>query len=214
MVLCEPAPTMHLVSQELFPLSCQRDHSILHVLSALGTAQGAGRIEEGEFKKLTRKNYSTHYQIHLPVLKPWPHSSLHSGQPHSIQNKACCWRLQNINNSKVCTAAGGKTTRGSAPQGWHKEQICFRLPAKGTGKLDFFRGCPKMLFYRLQYSLEGFCPDQAVLQPNAGGKYPCSLSSLSNWYCCFLMEHSPWSLSILQIKASGSMTSCHTHGAF
>lgn len=72
MMLCEPAPTLGtLGSQELFPLFCQRDYSILHVLSTLGTAQGGGRIEEGELKKkkLTRKNYSAHYQIHLPIQK-------------------------------------------------------------------------------------------------------------------------------------------------
>lgn len=62
---------------------------------------------------MTRRNYSAHYQIHLPIPKQWPHSSLHSGQPHSIQNKARCWRLQNINTSKVCPAAGGRTTMGS-----------------------------------------------------------------------------------------------------
>lgn len=128
---CVSLPLLYiLVSQELFPL-------FFHMLSALGTAQEGGRIEKGEFKKTTRKNYSTHCQIHLPILKQWPHSSLDSGQPHSIQNKACCWRLQNINNSKVCAAAGGRTTTGSTPQGWHKEWICFRLHAKGTGKLDF-----------------------------------------------------------------------------
>lgn len=113
MMLCEPAPTMQLGVPRALPSLLQRNYSILHVLRALGTAQGGGRIEKGEFKKMTRRNYSAHYQIHLPTPKQWPHSSLHSGQPHSIQNKARCWRLQNINISKVCPAAGGRTTMGS-----------------------------------------------------------------------------------------------------
>ena len=138
MMPCKPAAPMHLCVPTALPSLLPEGLQHPSPAESIGDSPGGGgRREEGALKKQTRKNYSTHYQIHLPVQKQLPHSSLLFGQPHTIQNKARCWRLRTINNSKVCAAAGGRTARGGAPQGWHKEWICSRLPAKCTGKLDF-----------------------------------------------------------------------------
>lgn len=81
-----------------------------------------------------------------------------SGQLHTIQNKACCWHLQTINNSKVCAAAGGRTTKGGAPHGWHKKKKKYLLQAacQMHRKTWLSGGHWKMLFSCLQYLWKAF----------------------------------------------------------
>lgn len=62
--------------------------------SALRTAQGGGKTEEGELKRTSRKNKSAHFQIHLLVDKQLSYSSLLFQKLHTTQNKAFCGASQ------------------------------------------------------------------------------------------------------------------------